>query len=75
MSHIARSESRTVNIPLAGLTIKETNEFKAIEKLLPIDCDGTIAWTFEGEPTTEREKRWLELYEKHNAAGANQKNP
>jgi hypothetical protein len=63
----------TVNIQLAGLTIKETNEFKAIEKLAPIDSKGNIAWTFEGEPITEREKRWLELYEKHNAAGATQK--
>src|SRR5207253_9158693 len=27
-----------------------------------------IGWTFGGEPTTRREKRWLELYTRHNEA-------
>jgi hypothetical protein len=30
----------------------------------PFDDNGDIAWIFEGEPTTDREKRWLELYQK-----------
>jgi hypothetical protein len=52
------------NRSLNGLTIEETIEFKALEALPPFDENGNIAWTFEGEPTTSREKRWLELYVK-----------
>ena len=57
-----------LNRPLDGLTIEETIEFKAIEALPPFDENGNIAWTFEGEPTTSREKRWLELYMKQERA-------
>jgi hypothetical protein len=57
------------NRPLDGLTIEETTEFKAIEALPPLDENGNIAWTFEGEPTTSREKRWLELYMKQERSG------
>jgi hypothetical protein len=46
----------------AGLTIEETIEFEALDALPPFDDCGNIAWVFEGEPTTRREKRWLELY-------------
>jgi hypothetical protein len=49
---------------LNGLTVEETIEFEAIDMLDPFDDSGNIAWTFEGEPTTLREKRWLELYMK-----------
>ena len=56
------------NRPLDGLSIEETIEFKAIEGLPPLDENGNIAWTFEGEPTTSREKRWLELYMKQERA-------
>jgi hypothetical protein len=56
----SRSPSR-----LAGLTIEESIEFVALDKLPPFDDNGSIAWTFEGGPTSEREKRWLELYRKH----------
>ena len=59
------------NRALDGLTIEETIEFKAIEALPPFDENGNIAWTFEGEPTTSREKRWLELYVKQEEAGQN----
>ena len=59
------------NRPLDGLTIEETIEFKAIEALPPCDENGDIAWTFEGEPTTSREKRWRELYVKQERAGQN----
>jgi hypothetical protein len=34
----------------------------------PVNENGNIAWTFEGEPTTSREKRWLELYMKQERA-------
>jgi hypothetical protein len=47
---------------LTGLSVEETIEFEAIDVLDPFDDSGNIAWTFEGEPTTLREKRWLELY-------------
>jgi len=57
-----------LNRPLDGLTIEETIEFKAIETLPPFDENGNIAWTFEGEPITSREKRWLELYRKQGRA-------
>jgi hypothetical protein len=46
----------------AGLTIEETIEFEALDALPPFDDSGNIAWVFEGEPTSCREKRWLELY-------------
>jgi len=35
----------------------------------PVDDNGNIAWTFEGEPTSDRERRWLELYQKHRRVG------
>ena len=47
-----------------GLTIEETIEFEALDALPPFDDSGNIAWVFEGEPTTRREKRWLKLYVK-----------
>jgi hypothetical protein len=50
--------------PVEGLTTEETIEFQAIDALPPIDDNGKPAWTFEGEPITGREKRWLELYAK-----------
>ena len=43
---------------LAGLSLEETVEFKALEALPPLDDKGNVGWTFEGEPTTHREKRW-----------------
>jgi hypothetical protein len=36
--------------------------------LPPSDDNGNVGWTFEGEPTTNREKRWLVLYRKHERA-------
>jgi len=53
---------------LAGLTFEETIEFEALEELPPFDDNGNVGWTFEGEPTAPREKRWLELYRKHEGA-------
>jgi hypothetical protein len=48
----------------AGLTIEEAIEFEALDASPPFDDSGNIAWVFEGEPTTRREKRWRELYVK-----------
>jgi hypothetical protein len=54
---------------LAGLTSAETREFETLDSLPPSDSSGNIvAWTFGGEPTTGREKRWLQLYTKHHEA-------
>lgn len=53
---------------LAGLSVEETIEFEALEALPPLDDNGNVGWTPEGEPTTPREKRWLELYRKHERA-------
>jgi len=52
---------------LIGLTAAETREFKMLDSLSPSDGEN-IGWTFGGEPTTRREKRWLELYTRHNEA-------
>ena len=52
----------------AGLTLEETIEFEALDALPPFDDSGNIGWEFEGEPTTRREKRWLELYMKRDRA-------
>jgi hypothetical protein len=60
---------------LVGLTSAETHEFETLDSLSPSDDGGDrIAWTFGGAPTTSREKRWLELYTKHDEAWKNLKN-
>jgi hypothetical protein len=43
---------------LIGLTVEETFEFEILD----------AAWEENGVPTTTREKRWLELYGKHDQA-------
>jgi hypothetical protein len=54
---------------LVGLTAAETREFETLDSLPPSDGSGNrIAWTFGGDPTTSREKRWLELYTRHDEA-------
>lgn len=54
---------------LTGLTSAETREFETLDSLPPSDSSGSrVAWTFGGEPTTGREKRWLQLYTKHDEA-------
>jgi hypothetical protein len=45
-------------------TNEEALEFEMLDALPPTDDSGNIGWIFEGEPTTPREKRWLELYTK-----------
>ena len=52
---------------LVGLTSAETREFETLDSLPPSD-GGRVAWTFGGMPTTSREKRWLQLYTKHDEA-------
>ena len=53
---------------LIGLSIEETFEFETLDDLAPLDETGMyIAWR-DGVPITSREKRWLELYQKHDEA-------
>jgi hypothetical protein len=53
---------------LVGLSVQETFEFETLDELSPLDETGTkIAWR-DGAPITGREKRWLELYQKHEDA-------
>jgi hypothetical protein len=54
---------------LIGLTIEETFEFETLDSLTPLDESGNrVGWDENGIPTTTREKRWLELYSKHDNA-------
>ena len=53
---------------LIGLSVEETLEFEKLEELPPLDDSGRVAWSDEGAQITIREKRWLELYVKHDAA-------
>ncbi|MEA2891781.1 MAG: hypothetical protein QOI05_2574 [Bradyrhizobium sp.] len=60
---------------LVGLSAEETREFETLDALSPSDGGGNrIAWTFGGEPTTSREKRWLELYTRHDETWKTLKN-
>jgi len=45
-------------------TPDELAEFERLEATAPFDEDGCPAWSFEGEPLTACERRWLELYRK-----------
>jgi len=53
---------------LVGLSAEETGEFETLDSIPPSDGGNRVAWTFDGDPTTSREKRWLELYTKHDEA-------
>jgi len=54
---------------LIGLTIEETFEFETLDRQPALDEAGKhVAWDEDGIPTTVREKRWLELYSKHDGA-------
>jgi hypothetical protein len=53
---------------LVGLSIEETFEFETLDDLAPSDETGVITAWRDGVPITSREKRWLELYQKHDAA-------
>jgi hypothetical protein len=57
-------------LPVAALMMDEAAEFEILDALPPFDDYGNVAWVFEGEPTTRREKRWLELYTKLSEASS-----
>jgi hypothetical protein len=53
---------------LLGLSVEETFEFETLDDQAPLDETGmVIAWP-NGVPITDREKRWFELYQKHDEA-------
>src|SRR5271155_1003325 len=60
----------TVPRTLIGLTVDEAAEFERLDRLSPVDHLGNCLWDFEGDPKTPDEKRWLELYRKHEAGSS-----
>jgi hypothetical protein len=50
---------------LIGLTAEETLEFERLDRRSPVDHLGNCTWDFESDPKTLEQKRWLELYRKH----------
>jgi hypothetical protein len=54
---------------LIGLSIEETLEFETLDNQPALDEGGKhVAWDENGTPTTTGERRWLELYGKHDRA-------
>jgi hypothetical protein len=54
---------------LIGLTLEETVEFETLDSQPAADYGGTHgAWGENGIRVATREKRWLELYGKHDKA-------
>lgn len=54
---------------LIGLTIEETFEFETLDNLPALDePGGQVAQDENGAPIATREKRWCELYRKHDIA-------
>lgn len=47
---------------VARPTAEELAEFERLDAAAPLDEEGRPAWSFEGQPLTVRERRWLELY-------------
>jgi hypothetical protein len=60
------SEGRRV---LVGLTLEETFEFETLDSLAALSWrGGHVLWEESGFPATKQQKRWLELYTKHDLA-------
>jgi hypothetical protein len=54
---------------LIGLSVEETFEFETLDNPPGLDQSGKhVARDENGVPATRREKRWLELYSKHDRA-------
>jgi hypothetical protein len=51
---------------LAGLTPEETTEFELLDAQLPLD--GKPAWRPSDLPLSPKEQRWLELFQRMEAA-------
>ena len=60
------SEGRRV---LVGLTLEETFEFETLDSLAALSWrGGHVLWEESGFPATKQQRRWLELYTKHDQA-------
>lgn len=65
---MSKTPRRTVRLKcvntqaVARPTSDELAEFEQLDATAPLDEAGQPAWSFEGEPLTARERRWLELY-------------
>jgi len=54
---------------LVGLTIEETLEFETLDSLAALSWrGGHVLWEASGFPATKQQRRWLELYNKHDQA-------
>ena len=54
---------------LIGLSMEETFEFETLDNLTGIEGGNErAAWEEKGSPATMRERRWQELYGKHDRA-------
>jgi hypothetical protein len=54
---------------LVGLTIEETLEFETLDSLAALGWrGGHVLWEESAFPATKDQKRWLELYTKHDQA-------
>jgi hypothetical protein len=60
-----------VDMPaVARPTPHELAEFERLDATAPLDEKGRPSWSFEGEPLTARERRWLELYRRLRTASS-----
>jgi hypothetical protein len=54
---------------LVGLTIEETSEFETLDSLAALSMrGGHVIWDESDFAGTRQQKRWLELYAKHEQA-------
>jgi hypothetical protein len=56
------------HLVLAGLTAAETEEFEMLDATQPQAADGSAFVSIDEAFTSPRERRWLELYTKHQTA-------
>ncbi|QQO11950.1 hypothetical protein JJB99_20840 [Bradyrhizobium diazoefficiens] len=61
-SHEAGRRASVAIAAVARPTPEELAEFERLDATAPLDEEGHPAWSFEGQPLTGRERRWLELY-------------
>jgi hypothetical protein len=62
---IASPSNWRVHAPRRLPGLEETIEFEEFDATPPFDNNGEVAWKVEGQPTDDRERRWLELYAKN----------
>ena len=55
---------------LVGLTIEETVEFERLDGLAILNGGNVLLWQEPDLPAANPQRRWLELYTKHDSAWA-----